>query len=279
MATHTTLTTAKAWHPDQTAFLPDDVIPDALILQAATRVGDIEGDEPAVRVPWVADDGTAGFVPEGQPIPESDATYDETVLRTGKVATLGKFSREQLEQEHAATLVVNALQRSVVKAANEAFLANAADPTGLLNTPGIGDGGVLGDNLDPVADAITAIEADGGQATTILASPQAWGRVSTLKTGDGSAAPLVGTGVGDAPQRRLLGVDVLTTPSMPDGTLLVLDAGAIPAAVGGVRLDRSDDAYFNADTVGVRVTFRLGWAVMHPARLVRITTGDSDSDE
>lgn len=71
MATQLTPTSPAAWRPDITAYQPDDVIPDALILTTATVVGRIEGDEPAVRVPFVADDGTVGFVAEGDPIPDA----------------------------------------------------------------------------------------------------------------------------------------------------------------------------------------------------------------
>lgn len=271
MATQTTLTTAKGWHPDQVAFVPEEVIPGALVLAASTQVGFIEGDEPAIRVPWIADDGPAGFVAEGTPIPESAAQFTETVVRTGKIATLGKFSREQLGQKNAARLIVNSMQRSVIAKADAAFLSNPDEPTGLLNLPGATDGGLLGNNLDALADAITTIEADGGSATHIIAAPGAWGTVAKLKSGTGSAAPLLGAGV-EQTQRRALGVDVLVSSAMPADTLLVLDRHTILSAVGVVTQAQSDDVYFDSDVVGVRVTFRVGWAAMKPERIVKIST-------
>lgn len=271
MATTTTSTTPGAWSPDVAAYTALDVIPEALILQTSTVVGSIEGDEPAVRVPWVDLDDTVGFVAEGAPIPENSSTYNETVVQTGKIATLGKFSREQLEQPNAAQLVVNSLSRSVVNKANMAYLGNAADPTGLLNVVGITDGGTLGVDLDSLADAVLGIEAEGGQATHIIAAPGAWGAVAKMKGATGSAVPLLGAGTEQA-ERRVLGVPVLVTSAAPADTLLVVDSSAIVSAVGSVQLARSEDAFFGSDVVGIRVTFRLGWAAMKPERIVKIST-------
>jgi hypothetical protein len=38
-------------------------------------------------VPWVADDDAVGFVEEDTPIPGGALPMDETVIRTGKIAT------------------------------------------------------------------------------------------------------------------------------------------------------------------------------------------------
>lgn len=274
MAVKTTPTSPKAWAPDQTAFLPGDVVPDALILQTATVVGAIEGDEPAIRVPFVADDGVVGFVAEGAEIPDADQDFDEIVVLTGKVAALGKYSFETLAQPEAARMVVESLSRSVVTKANAAYLGNlAADPgpTGLLNTPGIIDFETpIGDDLDQLVDAVSFIELDGGTATHIIANPTAWATLSKLKRGADSNESLVGAGT-VAAERALLGLPVLVTPAMPAGSLLVIDQSAVIGAQSPVRVARSDDAYFSSDSIGVRVTWRLGWQVMHGMRVAKLT--------
>ena len=273
MATKTTPTSPKAWAPDLTAFVPGDVVPDALILNTATMVGQIEGDEPAIRVPFVADDGVVGFIAEGAEIPDANQQFDEVVVLTGKVAALGKYSYETLAQPEAARMVVDSLSRSVVTKANAAYLGNldaAPGPTGLLNTVGITDGGAVTDDLDPVIDAVAGIEADGGAATHIIAAPDAWASLSKLKRATDSNESLVGAGT-VAATRALLGLPVLVTPAMPDGSLLVADQTAIIGAQSPVRLARSEDAYFSADAIGVRVTWRLGWKVMHAARVAKLT--------
>ncbi|WP_428339987.1 phage major capsid protein [Mycobacterium sp.] len=273
MATKTTPNSPKAWAPDLTAFVPADVVPDALILNTANVVGQIEGDEPAIRVPYVADDGVVGFVAEGAEIPDANQEFDEAVVLTGKVAALGKYSFETLAQPEAARMVVDSLSRSVVTKANAAYLGSlAADPgpTGLLNTPGITNGGAVADDLDPLIDAIAGIEDAGGTATHIIASPAAWASLSKLKRAADSNESLVGAGV-VAATRALLGLPVLVTPAMPVGSLLVSDESAIIGAQSPVRLARSEDAYFSSDAIGVRVTWRLGWTVMHAARVAKLT--------
>ncbi|MGP4054285.1 phage major capsid protein [Mycobacterium sp. 4D054] len=273
MAIKTTPTSPKAWAPDLTAFVPADVVPDALILNTATVVGQIEGDEPAIRVPFVSDDGVVGFVAEGAEIPDANQEFDEVVVLTGKVAALGKYSYETLQQEQAARMVVDSLSRSVVTKANAAYLGNAVDgpgPVGLLNAAGIVDGGAVAGDLDAVVDAVAGIEADGGTATHIIAAPDAWASLSKLKRATDSNESLVGAGT-VAATRALLGLPVLVTPAMPAGALLVSDQSAIIGAQSQVRLARSDDAYFSSDSIGVRVTWRLGWKVMNAARVAKLT--------
>lgn len=274
MAIKTTPTSPKAWAPDQTAFVPGDVIPDALILQTATVVGQIEGDEPAIRVPFVADDGVVGFVAEGAEIPDADQDFDEVVVLTGKVAALGKYSFETLAQPEAARMVVESLSRSVVTKANAAYLGNleaAPGPTGLLNSTGIAEIETpIADDLDLLVEAVSFIELDGGTATHIIANPTAWATLSKLKRAADSNESLIGAGT-VAAARALLGLPVLVTPAMPAGSLLVTDQSAIIGAQSPVRLARSDDAYFSSDSIGVRVTWRLGWKVMHGARVVKLT--------
>lgn len=270
MATETTLTSAKAWSPDVIATIPLDVVADALVLTAATVVGQIEGDEPAIRVPWVDDDGTAGFVPEGEEIPESNGTLTETVITTGKVAQLGKFSREQLAQPGAADMLARAMSRAVVRKADQAFLANATAPTGLLNLPGTLDAGTLGTSLDALTDAFAGIEVDGGLGTHIIAAPDAWAALSKMKTAADANAPLLGAGT-EQTERRILGRPVLVTPAMPPGELLVVDRDSILAAAGELQLARDESVYFTSDSVAIRATLRLGWSAMKPGRVVSLS--------
>ena len=70
--------------------------------------------------------------------------------------------------------------------------------------------------------------------------------------------------------RPLLGLPLLVDAAMPAGALLVVDKSAVIGAQSPVRLARSDDAYFSSDSIGVRVTWRLGWKVMHKSRVAKI---------
>lgn len=55
----TTLQAVESLRPSVYTFAPADLIPDALIIRATTKVADIEGDEPVVRASFI-DVGEAG---------------------------------------------------------------------------------------------------------------------------------------------------------------------------------------------------------------------------
>ena len=276
MATETTITSAKAWAPDVIGFTASDVIPDAIILQAATIAGAVDGDEPAVRVPW-ADDAAAGFIAEGATIPEADPGLSEVLVYTGKVSQLIRLSREQFHQPNASKLLSDSVRRAVTKAANVAFLAQAAPvspavtpPAGLLNVAGIEDGGAVAADLDGLIDLVATIEDNGGTATHIIVDPIGWASLRKFKTGTGYASSLLGAGTSDV-ERMLLDLPVIVTYAMTASTGLVVDKSAVAAAVGPVMVSTSEHVYFAADSVGLRCTWRFGANLVHPDRVGKFT--------
>ncbi|GAB3188248.1 phage major capsid protein [Nesterenkonia suensis] len=275
MSTITTNTSDKAWSPDRVAIAADDAVPEALLLQAATVHGSINGDEPAVRVPWV-DDAAADFVVEGNTIPEADPALNEVVVTTGAVSQLLRISRAQYQQEHTANLLNNSVRRAVTRKADEQFMnadgTNNAGLLGVLQAPGVIDGGTIDTDLDPLADLLATIEQNNGEPDIIVASPTAWGSLRKLKTATDSHESLLGAGTDDQ-AKRLLGVPVVTSPAVPADQLAVIDSRAIAAAAGQVNVATSEHAYFDSDSVGLRVTWRIGWAPQHAERVGKLTTG------
>lgn len=276
MATETTLTSAKAWSPDITAFAASEVIPDALVLQTSTVTGRIEGDEPAVRVAYV-DDAAAQFVAEGTEIPEDDPALSEVLVHTGKVAQLVRLSREQYSQTGTAQMLSESVRRAVIKKANEAYIAQAAPvapavtpPAGLLNVTGIEAGGAVAGDLDALVDLIATLEGNGATPTHILLAPDAWASLRKFKTATGSAQTLLGAGTTDA-TKSLLDLSVLVSSAMTAGTGLVIDKSAVVSAVGEVQLAVSDQVYFNSDSIGLRCTFRFGANLVRPDRVGTFT--------
>ncbi len=277
MAVETTRTSARAWSPDLHSFVPRDVIPDALILQTSIVAGAVEGDAPSVRVPYVSD-ATAQFIAEGAEIPESDPSLSEVLVFTGKVSQLIRLSREQWSQDGAGDLLSESVRRAVTTRANVAYLAQAAPaagsstpPAGLLNIAGVVNGGVIGADLDKLADALAAIEGANGTATHIIASPTAWSYLRRMKTASGAATTLLGAGTADV-ERRLLGVPVLTSPAVPTDQLLVLDRTSVVSAVGDVKVAVSEHTYFSSDSIALRCTWRFGQNLVRPDRVVKLTT-------
>lgn len=274
--TNTTPQAAQAWRPNVVStYSPEDLLGDALIVRAATYAGNVEGDEPVVLVPYVAADPEAGFVAEGEPIPNTGGTLAEIAITTDKVAVLTTVSRELAAQRGAAERIARSLQRSVTAKADAAFLGNTASPTGLFNIAGIPTAGDLGTDLFAAYDAVAAIEADGGQATHLLIHPLDWGTLAKLPEGTGSNRSLLAD-VHDGAARSLAGVPVIVHAAVPQGTALMLDQSEVVAAYGELQLARSDEAYFAYDAVGIRATFRLGWNVVRTERLQKLTITSGD---
>lgn len=275
-----TTTAVRGLAPDVVAIPPAELIPEALIIKASTQAGFVDGDQPLVRLPFVAvDPDEAGFVPEAETIDETEPDDRECLCATGKVALLLPVSRELWQKVPSAKLLSDAAQAAVIRSANAAFLSQAAPtPPKLTPPPGIlvQDHAIsadsIEDSLDPVVDAVARIEADGGQATHILASPGAWALVSKLRVQDGSNQSLVGAGV-DAAERRLLGLPVYVDRDVTGSTLVVADRGAVLSAVGPVLLATSEHHLFAKDSVALRITFRFGAVITWPERVVEIPVG------
>lgn len=280
MSTATTKTSSPGWSPDVQAFAPEDVIPEALIMQASTISGRIEGDAPVVRVVYV-EDADADFVDEGADIDESDPELAEVEVATKKVAQLVKISREQYVQTGTAGLLSASVKRAVIRKANAAFVAQVAPtppavapPPGLINIPDVlADFAPITTNFDPITDAVAAIEQNEGTASLLLASPLTWAALRKIKTASGSEVPIL-TQSGD-----VLEVPRLKSTAVPLGKLLVVDKGAVPSAVGDVLVATSDQVYFKSDSIAVRVTFRLGWNAVRPDRIAVLDVSGVAADD
>lgn len=206
-------------------------------MQTSTVAGSSEGDEPAVRVPFV-DAAAAEFVAEGATIPESDPTLSEVVVHMGKVSQLIRVLREQLSQPNADRLRSESVARAVTNRANEAYLPQPAPaasrvtpPAGLLNIEGIIEAGAIDGDLDVLADAFASIETNKGT----VVSP------------------------------------IIASHAAPSGTLVVIDSTAVVSAVGKMQVQSSDQVFFSSDSIGIRCTWRFGRNFVRPNRVAKLT--------
>lgn len=277
MATQVT-NNLKSLYPDQ-VFAYDEAVPDALIANplVATVAGEIEGDAPRVRVPYIKTDPTSGFVKEGADITDGGGELDEVLISTGKIATVVKQSNESASFETASQLIAAGVSRSIVTSADNAFLNNAKNedtdaqngPVGILNTEGIPATQTTGEGIvDAVADAKAAIGGNGGIPTAIVANYAVEAILRKLKTTDGRGLLIDPVEAGEL---SIHGLPVIVNRAMPDNTLLVVSAGEIVAAVGTVNLAVSTDALFTSDSLIRRATWRIGAKVIHPNRLAKLT--------
>jgi len=271
-----TTNTPDSFSPDQVVFTPDEAVPEALILRASTVVTrTLDGDAPVARVPWV-NDADAQFVAEGEFMEADTPTASEVVVGTAKISQLLRVSREQWHTNPAGSLLSNSTTRAVTRKANEAFIAQPTGGpvslTGIVNTTGIITGDPITTNLDPLADAVAQIENNHGNPGIIIANPLAWGTLRNLKTGGDANTSLLGAGTNDT-DKRLLGVEVVTSAAVPEGQLIVVDPNAIASAVGPFEVFQSGHQYFEYDSIAIRATWRIGWAVQHADRIAVIDVG------
>lgn len=277
MATQVT-NSLKSLYPDQ-VFVYNEAVPDALIANplVATVAGEIEGDAPRVRVPYIKTDPTSGFVKEGADITDGGGELDEVLISTGKIATVVKQSNESASFETASQLIAAGVSRSIITSADNAFLNNAKNedtdaqngPVGILNTEGIPATQTTGEGIvDAVADAKAAIGGNGGIPTAIVANYAVEAILRKLKTTDGRGLLIDPVEAGEL---SIHGLPVIVNRAMPDNTLLVVSAGEIVAAVGTVNLAVSTDALFTSDSLIRRATWRIGAKVIHPNRLAKLT--------
>jgi len=269
----TTTNSAVAWRPDTTAFAPEDVVGDALILQCSTVAGTIDGDAPSVRVAYVTDD-EADFQYEAYDIAENEPTLSEVLVQTGKIAMLVRLSNEQWGQQGTAEQLAQSVGRAVVRKADKAFLQQEppnlpipAPPIGLVYTPGILNGtDPINASLDALIDLVARLESNLSTPSHILIDPLGWSELRKLKIGVDFNSTLLGAGTSDTIP-MLLGLPVIVTPAMPTYSGLIVDRRAVVSAVGRVNVSVSTDRYFESDSVALRCTWRIGSALVRPERI------------
>lgn len=263
MSTLTTSTAAYPWRPDETFFAANEVVPAALILQTSTIAGSVDGDQPAVRVAYVNDTESAGYVAEAAEIPEDDPELAEVVVRTKKISRLVNLSNEQFRQAMTAQQLAESVSRDLVRKADNSYIADVANPTGLINILNTISGGNVFDSLDNLVELIATLEVNGAQPSHIVLDPLGWASFQNMKIGTSYNQSLLGSGtVAAAPM--LLNLPVLKSRFIPSYHGLVIDRNAVVSAVGPVSIATSEHALFSKDSVQLRATWRIGWGVTRP---------------
>jgi HK97 family phage major capsid protein len=281
--TVSTPTSDAAWRPDHFAFAPGDILPEALVLQTSTVAGDIEGDEPSVRVAFITDD-TAKFYAEGDPLDEAQPTLAEALIHTSKAAMLVRITTEQYLQPQTPNQLSQSVARAVQRTADAAFVSQAAPigpavapSAGLLNWPGVVNGGTVSDSLDAIIELIADLESHLATPSHIVIGPKAWAALRTFKVGSTYNQSLLGAGTQDAVP-RLLGLPLIVTNALADSYAgLIVDRSAIVSAVGPVKVSTSEHTYFANDSVALRCTWRFGHTVPRPNRIGKFTIAGGGS--
>lgn len=270
--THSTSSSAAAWRPDLFTYEPETVLAQALIFEATTVSGKIEGDAPSLRVAY-AIDADADFVDEGAEIDESEPDLAEALVYTKKFAQLIRMTREQYSQAGTPDHLGRSVARAMITKADNALLAQpapvgpaVAPSTGLVNTAGVVAGGGISADLDKLVDLEATVRANRGNPTRWVMAPDTWAALRKLKTGSAYNSTLLGAGTDDA-EPRLLSIPVTVNPEMPRKTGMLIDPTAIVSAVSSLTVATSSDRYFSSDSIAVRAIMRTGHTVVRPDRI------------
>ena len=263
-----------------TAFPSTTAIPDALVHSQSRVSAVIEGDSPALQVPYIATQSTAQIVAEGDAIPEGGAAASEMIVYTRKVASIETITNEAKSSEQMTQMLTASLNPAIMDKANAVFLQNPkpsgeTSPTGLFNLDNVNTGTLTG-SLDAIVEGIAAVSSKGGTPTSIIMNHGTWAKLLLLKYTDGR--PMIAPSVADSPTPMLYGLPVVLTKAAPESKLLINDANEVISAVGSVNLNGSEDAEFSKDKYMLRGTFRLGWGVIHPDRLAVITVNTTPTE-
>lgn len=260
----------------------------SVAMQVATQV---TTSSPTFRIPVVDLDAASARVPEGQDINPTDPTVTEEVVTPLKVAALVKISSELAEDSspEAAGVVQDSLARSVARSIDKAFFA-ATTPNGPNGLLSIGDVQTVRapsgfGNFDWATSAKTLLRKVGSTATSFVASADTVEVLETIKSFTGtitSNEPLLAAtdgNVTDTAPGNVLGVPLV---AVADGTALadnivwcVDRAKVFVVSRRDVSLDISPHVYFGSDSLGVRVTARIGFGFPHHQAIVKVTASGS----
>jgi HK97 family phage major capsid protein len=248
-----------------------------------TQLNTASGED--IKVPVEASRPAATAIAEATAITPLDPTFTNITLKSQKVAVLTKVSRELLTD--SGIDIVSYLAGSLGKAVGIRANALLTVGTGTVQANGVvtasgsgitGAGSVAGvftaDNLIDLAHSVDSDYVRQGAAFMMKRS--SLGALRKLKDTAGQYlyVPAASVGTPDS----FAGYPVIENPDM---AAIGLSAKSVlfgnfssyhVRQVGGIEVARSDDAYFNTDEVGFRVTLRM-WGDLGQSDAVKYFAG------
>jgi HK97 family phage major capsid protein len=250
-----------------------------------TQLNTASGED--IKVPVEASRPAATAIAEATAITPLDPTFSNITLRSQKVAVLTKVSSELISD--SGIDIVSYLAASLGKSVGIRANALLTVGTGTVQANGVVTASSLGvtgataltgaftaDNLIDLAHSVDSDYVREG--ANFMMRRSSLGALRKLKDTAGQYLYVPTTSAGNPD--TFAGYGVLENPDMVAtglGAKSVL-FGAFSSyhvrQVGGIEIARSDDAYFNTDEVGFRVTLRL-WGDLGQAEAVKHFIGNA----
>lgn len=265
---------AAALTSDQAAFVPlktADAYVDRLrvrsaFLNPAAGVQVLRWEGGDFKVPMLSASTKPAFAAEGQALPELTPTSTNLTFKAIKFGGY-KFLSSELLDDSAVDLrraMAETFVRDMAVAIDDqAWNGNGTNALkGLLaagqatkTTLGAGKVSV---SWSDVLDAYGAIESTGGKPTVIWASPDMATGLRKERENGTTGAYLAGS-VTASPTTAGVGLPLLVAGNLPAKTVLVADGSRVFVGIRrDVTVKVDESAGFTSDTVGFKVTARLG---------------------
>ncbi|MFD7629352.1 phage major capsid protein [Streptomyces sp. NPDC059851] len=226
-------------------------------------------------VPQLVSSTGADYVAEGQAIPEGQMVWGEVKFTAKKIGEVQWASAEVLEDsavDQRRVIADNLLRDASLKFDADAFTGSGANPIkgvlsqGTSTTLGAGKVTVTYDDL---ADAVARIEATNGTPSVVWASVDMAAALRKEKAA-GSGVYQGGSPT-DAPASTAWGLPILPSAFLPAKTVIVVDGSRVVVGVRRAATVRiSEDARFDKDQVGFKLTMRMAGVSVAEATSVQI---------
>jgi len=250
-----------------------------------TQLNTASGED--IKVPVEASRPLGTAIAEATEIAALDPTFSNIVLKSQKIAVLTKVSRELLTDSGVdiVSYLAGSLGKSIGIKANNLLTVGTGtvQANGVVTASALGvtggsavSGAFTADNLIDLAHAVDSDYVR--QGAGFMMKRSSLGALRKLKDGQGQYlyVPAASVGTPDA----FAGFPVYENPDMATiatGAKSVLFGhfGSYHVRqVGGIEVARSDDAYFNTDEVGFRVTLRM-WGDLGQSEAVKHFIGNA----
>ncbi|MFJ4529651.1 phage major capsid protein [Streptomyces nigrescens] len=226
-------------------------------------------------VPQLVSSTGADYAAEGQAIAEGQMVWGEVKFEAKKIGEIQWASVEVLEDsavDQRRVIADNLLRDASLKFDADAFTGAANNPIkgvlsqGVSTTLGAGKTAVTYDDL---ADSVARIEATNGTPSVVWASVDMAAALRKEKAA-GSGVYQAGSPT-DSPASTAWGLPILPSAFLPSKTVIVADASRIVVGVRRAATVRiSEDARFDRDQVGFKLTMRMAGVSVAEASSVQI---------
>ena len=250
-----------------------------------TQLNTASGED--IKVPVEASRPLGTAIAEATEIIALDPTFSNITLKSQKVAVLTKVSRELLTDSgiDIVSYLAGSLGKSIGIKANNLLTVGTGtvQANGVVSASSLGvtggtavSGAFTADNLIDLAHSVDSDYVR--QGAGFMMKRASLGALRKLKDGQGQYlyVPAASVGTPDA----FAGFPVYENPDMAtiatgEKSVLFGHFGSYHVRqVGGIEVARSDDAYFNTDEVGFRVTLRM-WGDLGQSEAVKHFIGNA----